>query len=85
MRSSFTIFIAFEHIKDKDNVFSLTVFTRIIRLRQVIYLQSLSKLTDEQMDKVRRIVHQKLKPFHFQIKSYYLSGANYPTDNPSPV
>ena len=28
MRSSFTIFIAFEQIKDKDNVFSLTVFTQ---------------------------------------------------------
>ena len=30
------------------------------------------------MDKVRRIVHPKLKPFHFQIKTYYLSDANYP-------
>ena len=38
-----------------------------------------SKLTD----KVRRIVHSKLKPFHFQIKTYYLSDANYQTDNPS--
>ena len=37
-----------------------------------------SKLTD----KVRRIVHSKLKPFHFQIKTYYLSDANYQTDNP---
>ena len=34
-------------------------------------------------DKVRQIVHSKLKPFHFQIKTYYLSGANYQTDNPS--
>ena len=25
----------------------------------------------------------KLKPFHFQIKTYYLSDANYQTDNPS--
>ena len=33
--------------------------------------------------KVRRIVHSKLKPFHFQIKTYYLSDANYQTDNPS--
>ena len=32
-----------------------------------IHLQNLSKLMDEQMDKVRQIVHQKLKPFHFQI------------------
>ena len=35
------------------------------------------------MDKVRRIVHPKLKPFHFQIKTYYLYDANYPMDNPS--
>ena len=38
-----------------------------------------SKLTD----KVRRIVHSKLKPFPFQIETYYLSDANYQTDNPS--
>ena len=35
------------------------------------------------MDKVRRIVHSKLKLFHFQIKTYYLSDANHQTDNPS--
>ena len=34
-------------------------------------------------DKVRRIVHAKLKLFHFQIKTYYLSDANRQTDNPS--
>ena len=39
----------------------------------------LSKL----MDEVRRIVHKKLKPFHFQIKTYYPSDSNYQTDNPS--
>ena len=38
-----------------------------------------SKLTD----KVRRMIHSRLKPFHFQIKTYYLSDANYETDNPS--
>ena len=43
------------------------------------------KLTDKPTDKVRRIVHSKLKPFHFQIKTYYLSDANYQTDNPSLV
>ena len=32
------------------------------------------------MDKVRRIVHSKLKLFHFQIKTYYLSDANHQTD-----
>ena len=32
-------------------------------------------------DKVRRIVHAKLKLLHFQIKTYYLSDANYQTDN----
>ena len=39
----------------------------------------LSKL----MDEVRRIIRLKLKPFHFQIKTYYLSDSNYLTDNPS--
>ena len=34
------------------------------------------------MDKVRQIVHPKLKPFHFQVKRYYLYDANYPMDNP---
>ena len=63
----------------------------IIRLRQTIYPQNPSKLTEKQMDKVRRIVHAKLRPVHFQITTYYLSDANYPTDNssqtdnPSPV
>ena len=28
-------------------------------------------------------VHAKLRPFHFQITTYYLSDANYPTDNSS--
>ena len=51
--------------------------------RRIIHVQNLSKLTGKQMDKVRRIVHLKLRPFHFQIKTYYLSDANYPTDNPS--
>ena len=38
------------------------------------------KIDGKQMDKVRRIVHPKLRPFHFQIKTYYLSAdANYPT------
>ena len=50
------------------------------QLRRIVHLQNPSKLTDEQMDKVRRIVHQKLKPFHFQIKLYYLFGANYPSE-----
>ena len=35
------------------------------------------------MDKVRRIVHQILKSFYFQSKSYYLFDANYPKANPS--
>ena len=38
-----------------------------------------SKLTD----KVRWIIRPKLKPFHFQIKTYYLSVGNYETDSPS--
>ena len=44
-------------------------------LRRIIHLQNLSKLTDKHMDKVRRIVHPKLKPFNFQLliqKTYYL-------------
>ena len=36
-----------------------------------------SKLTD----KIRRIVHSKLKLFHFQIKKYFLSDPNHQTDN----
>ena len=38
-----------------------------------------SKLTN----KVRWIVHSKLKPFRFETKTYCLSDANYQTDNPS--
>ena len=45
--------------------------------------QNPSKLKEKQMIKVRRIVHPKLRPFHFQIKTHYPSDANYPTDNPS--
>ena len=51
--------------------------------RRIIQVQNLSKLTGKQMDKVRRIVHLKLRPFDFQIKTCYLSDANFPTDNPS--
>ena len=58
---------------------------QIIRLRRIIHLQNPSKLTEKQMDEVRRIVHPKLRPFHFQIKTYYLSDVNYTTDNPSLV
>ena len=58
---------------------------RILRLRRIIHLQNPSKLTEKQMDEVRRIVHPKLRPFHFQIKTYYLSDVNYTTDNPSLV
>ena len=52
-------------------------------LRRIIHLQHLSKLTDKQLDKVRRIVYPKLKLLHFQIKTYYLYDAYYPMDNPS--
>ena len=50
--------------------------------RRIIHLQKPSKLTNKQIDKVRRI-HSKWKPFHFHIKTYYLSDANYPTDSTS--
>ena len=53
--------------------------------RRIIRPRNRLKLTDEQMDKVTRIIHQKLKPLRFQIKSYYPSSANYPVDNPSLV
>ena len=36
-----------------------------------------------QSSKVRRIVHSKLKLFHFQINTYCLSDANHQADNPS--
>ena len=52
---------------------------------RIMHLQNASKLTEKQMDKVRRIVNPKLTPFQFQVKTYYLSDANYPTDNPSLV
>ena len=42
-------------------------------LEMDIHLQNPAKLMDEQMDKVRQIVHQKLKPFHFQIIKVVLS------------
>ena len=51
--------------------------------KRITHLQSPSKLTEKRMDKVRQIIYPKFRPFHFQIKTYYLSGANYPTDNPS--
>ena len=41
-----------------------------------------SKLTEKQMDKVRWIVHLKLRPFYYQIKTYYLCDPDYPMDNP---
>ena len=34
------------------------------------------------MDKVRRIVHPKLRPSHFQIKTFYLSDVYYSTGKP---
>ena len=41
-----------------------------------IHLQNPSKLTEKQVDKVRQIVHPKLRPFHVQIKTYYLADMN---------
>ena len=49
-------------------------------LEWIIHLQTVRQ---NWQDKVRRIVHSKLQPFHFQIKTYYLSDTNYQTDNPS--
>ena len=43
----------------------------------------LVKIDGKQVDKVRRIVHLKFRPFYFQIKTYYLSEAIYLTDNSS--
>ena len=34
---------------------------------------SYKKLTEKPMDQARRVVHQKIRPFHFQVKTYYLS------------
>ena len=36
-------------------------------LRRIIHFKKRSKLTDKHMDKVRRVVHPKLKPFNFQL------------------
>ena len=59
--------------------FSMAVFT----LEMDDSSSKSDKIDGKQMDKVRRIVHLNVRPFHFQIKTYYLSDANYPTDNPS--
>jgi len=64
-------------------MYAVTLVTDYTCLRRIIHLQNRSELTEKQMNKVRWIVHPKLRPFHFQIKTYYLSDANYPTDNPS--
>ena len=50
-----------------------TLFKAAFTLETDIHLQNPAKLMDEQMDKVRQIVHQKLKPFHFQIIKVVLS------------
>ena len=49
----------------------------------IVYHQNPSKLTEKRIDKVRQIVHPKLRLFLFQMKTYYQSDANHPTDNPS--
>ena len=36
------------------------------------------KTDGKQMDKVRRIIHPKFRPFHFQIKTYYYSFKIFP-------
>ena len=64
-------------------MYTVTLVTDYICLRRIIHLQNRSELTEKQMDKVSWIVLPKLRPFHFQIMTYYLSDANYPTDNPS--
>ena len=43
------------------------------------------KIDGKQLDEARRMVHQKLSPFHFQIKTYCVYDTNSPTDNPSLV
>ena len=48
--------------------------------KDYLSLQNPSKLKEKQMDKVRRIVHLKLRPLHFLIKTHYPSDANYPTE-----
>ena len=49
-------------------------------LERIIHLQTVRQNWRIKSD---RLFRSKLKPFHFQIKTYYLSGANYQTDNPS--
>ena len=55
----------------------------VLTLLETDNLQNPSKLTAKHVDKVRRIVHPKARPFPFHIKTYYLSDANYPTDKQS--
>ena len=53
--------------------------TPALSMKYSLYLQTVR----QNWGIVRRIVHSKLKLFHFQIKAYYLSDANHQTDNPS--
>ena len=72
---------------DKGARFTAQPLSALIGTDNPVFKLSAEKF----MDKVRRIVHSKLKLFHSQIKTYYLSEANHQTDNlshtknPSPV
>ena len=46
----------------------LAVFTLETDLRRIIRPQNPSKLTGKQLDKIRRIVHPKLRPFHSKLR-----------------
>ena len=62
-----------DYPSETDNPYNnnnIIIIVIVIVIKYKTSLNSASKLTDEQIGKVRRIVHQKLKPFHFQIKSY---------------
>ena len=62
-----------DYLSETDNPYNNNnniIIVIVIVIKYKTSLNSASKLTDEQIGKVRRIVHQKLKPFHFQIKSY---------------
>ena len=71
---------------DDASIRPLSHLRRFIRLRRIIHLQNPSKLTEKQLDKVRWIVHSKLKPFYiFKLRRINLSDTNYLADNPSLV
>ena len=70
-------------IETRPNPHILAVFTRIIRPRRISHLQNLSKIDGKTDGWSEADCPSKIKPVPLSSKTYQLSDANYPTDNPS--